>query len=213
MEVLEMNFRTLIQKNGQITKLIDTKKGILLGVILVFSASGCMKQTYKAAPQSHTVFLNSFETPKDTLSWYWSGKYRLTTDTPPGGGSFALEIKGRKALPAGTFISRPLRHGGYFTVECWGKMKNAGGFVQLATISEHEVAETIRIPIFEPEWQFLQSTDTLYCPPNRSLMLSIQAGLDNEGEMVLDLLQVKKVGKAAQPSRQKERNIARRDGL
>lgn len=209
-----MNFRILIQKSRLIMDTIYTRKGILflLGAMLVFPVSGCMKHTRSVASKSHTVFLNSFETPQDTLSWYWSGQYRLTADTPPGGGRFALEIKGQNALPAGTFISRPLRHGGYFTVECWGKMKNAGGFVQLAIISRHEIAETIQIGVFEPEWRFLQSSDTLYCPPNKSLMLSIRAGLDAEGEMVLDLLQVKKVGRAKTPPRPEKRNLARHGG-
>jgi hypothetical protein len=210
-----MEFRIFTQEESFSANLINRNyfAFFLLGALIVFFLPGCLKQTRNSAPKAHTVFLNSFESPEDTLSWYWAGEYRLTTDTPPGGGKFALEIKGRNALPAGTFISRPLRHGGYFIIECWGKMKNAGGFVQLATISEHEVTEAIQILILEPEWKFLQSIDTLYCPPNRSLMLSLQAGLDREGEMVIDLLQVKKVGKIGQSSHKIDRKIARQVGF
>jgi hypothetical protein len=44
-------------------------------------------------------------------------------------------------------------------------------------------------------------------------MLSLQAGLDREGEMVIDLLQVKKVGKIGQSSHKIDRKIARQVGF
>ena len=177
---------------------------IAAALLALLAFSGCMKQTRAVKKSGQTVFLNSFESPRDTLSWYWSGKHRLITDAPPGGGHYALEIKGERALPAASFISQPLRYGGYFTIQCWGKVNDVGGYLQLSTITNHEVGDAIQLHIMNPEWEFLQSSDVLYCPPNQSLMLSVQAGILEDGAVMVDLIQVQKVGKA-------DKRVARTD--
>lgn len=169
---------------------------ILAALLALLILSACMKQTRGGKPSGQTVFLNSFESPRDTLSWYWSGKHRLISDAPPGGGQYALEVKGDRALPAASFISQPLRYGGYFTIQCWGKVNDVGSYLQLSTISDHEVGDAIQLHIMNPEWEFLQSSEVLYCPPNQSLMLSLQAGILKDGAVMVDLIRVQKVGKA-----------------
>lgn len=180
----------------------------MAAVVLV---SGCFNSMHTSKNAGETVFLNSFETPRDTLNWYWSGKYRLISETPPGGGEFALEVQGGSAFPTGSFISSPLRYGGYFVVECWGKVKGVAGYVQLATISNHEVVEAIQAPILEPEWKWVQSGEVLYCPPGKSLMISLQPGQYGQGAMAVDLIEVKKVGKAGEAPGKKDRRIAHRN--
>jgi hypothetical protein len=169
---------------------------LLFTLIAAIFLSGCIKQTHSGKPSGKTVFLNSFETPKDTVQWYWYGEHRLIADAPPGGGRYALEVSGEKSVPVATFISRPLRYGGYFTLQCWGKVNDVGGYVQLSTISDHEVGDAIQLFIMNPEWQHLQSGDVLYCPPNQSLMITVQTGILQDGAVMVDLLQVQKVGKA-----------------
>ncbi|MFQ5584137.1 MAG: hypothetical protein ACE5GL_06865 [Calditrichia bacterium] len=155
-----------------------------------------MKQVIKPKTGGGIVFLNSFESVEDTKSWYWAGDYHLINDTPPGGGQHAVRVEGRNIFPAATFISHPLKYGGYFTIQCWGKVIDKAGYVELSTISDHEVEDAIQVYIFDPEWKFGQSSDTLYCPPEKSLMLSMHAGLQMAGAMAVDLIQVKKVGRA-----------------
>ncbi|MCK6622661.1 MAG: hypothetical protein L6Q94_19400 [Calditrichia bacterium] len=184
---------------------------LILSMAAVVLLSGCFSGMRTSKSPGETVFLNSFETSRDTLSWYWSGKYRLIADTPPGGGALALEVRGGGTFPAGSFISGPLRYGGYFTIECWGKVKGVAGCVQLATIADHEVVEAIRAPILEPEWKRAQSGEALYCPPGKSLMISLQPGQYGEGAMAVDVIEVKKVGKAGEAPGKIDRRITRQD--
>ncbi|MGH1363177.1 MAG: hypothetical protein ACRBF0_06440 [Calditrichia bacterium] len=171
------------------------RSGFFLLLILLVGASSCARQSISSLPaeSGKTVFFNSFEVPGDTKSWYWAGSYRFTKDVPPGGGDSALRIRGIQTLPAASFISKPLRGGGYFTLECWGKNLDIGGTVQLATISNYEITETIQLGIFEEEWEHLESTDTLYVPPNTSLMLTMQAGGPVDGTIFVDNLAIRKV--------------------
>ena len=169
-------------------------------ITLAILRCSCTRQTVKTPvvkkPPVNIVFFNSFEAPKDTISWYWSGKQSFVNDVPPGGGRQSLKVDGDNVLPVGSFISRPLKHGGYFTIECWGKIIDVGGYVELSTIAKHEVAQTVRLNVLEPTWTHLKSQKILYCPPNHSLMMSIKTGFYADGSMLLDLIKVKKVGKA-----------------
>lgn len=171
--------------------------GFILITATLFS---CNRQAVKTPVvrkvPANTVFFNSFEAPKDTANWYWAGKHSFVDDVPPGGGRQALKVNGGNVLPVGSFLSRPLKHGGYFTVECWGKLLDIGGYIELSTIDRHEIAATVRLNVLEPNWTFVQSQDTLYCPPNHSLMMSIKTGILLDGAMLLDMIRIKKVGKA-----------------
>ena len=164
--------------------MLSTKKVFrfaLALILIVVTSSSCARQNISPLPSKtgKTVFFNSFEAPGDTKSWYWAGSYRLTEDVPPGGGDSA--------------IRKPLRGGGYFTLECWGKNLDIGGTVQLATIKNYEITETIQLGIFEEEWEHLESSDTLFVPPNTSLMLTMQAGGPVDGTIFVDNLTIRKV--------------------
>ncbi|GEM_PF-2915719 len=166
--------------------------GMFLLGIWLFLPFGCVSSLHRQ-PSGTTVYVNSFENPQDTLSWYWAGDYRLTHDTPPGGGKNALQINGGSVLPTASFITRPVRNGGYFMIECWGKTLDVGGYVELATISDHEITNTIFVSIVEPEWQHVQSKKILYCPPNSSLMLTMQASALSKGAMLVDMIRIQKI--------------------
>ncbi len=167
---------------------------ILWGGILLFLVNGCAGTKKNEAGQGYRVFYNSFETPQDTTLWYWAGTCQFSADAAPGGGKHALLIKGGKLLPAGSFITQPLKYGGYFTLRFWGKMVDIGGYIELSTIADHEIRESIHVPILESTWMPLTSADTLYCPPNQSLMLTVQAGAMVDGQVLVDMLEVRKVG-------------------
>ena len=166
--------------------------GFLFVSLIIFLFSGCVS-SFNKRPAGVTVYLNSFEAPTDTLSWYWAGSYQLIDDTPPGGGKKALRIRGGNLLPAASFLTQPLRQGGYFVMECWGKTLDVGGYVELATISNHEILNTISLAVIEPQWKLIQSSDTLYCPPSSSLMLTMHASSLKEGTILIDMIHIKKV--------------------
>lgn len=208
---MNVSFTPRARKRRRPSKRQPGSRMLFFSMAAMVLLSGCFTGMHTSKSAGETVFMNSFETPRDTLNWYWSGKYRLIPDTPPGGGELALEVQGGGAFPAGSFISSPLRYGGYFTVECWGKVKGVAGYVQLATIADHEVVETVRAPILEPEWKRAQSGEALYCPPGKSLMISLQPGQYGEGAMAVDVIEVKKVGKAGEAPGKIDRRIARQD--
>lgn len=169
---------------------------VIIGLALMMFWAGCAGSGKQGPRDGYRVFYNSFETPQDTSRWYWAGTCQFSHDAAPGGGTQALLVKGGRLLPAGSFITRPLKYGGYFTIRFWAKMVDVGGYVELSTIADHEVGESIHVPIYEPSWMALRSADTLYCPPNQSLMLTVQAGAMVEGQVLVDMLEVRKVGSA-----------------
>ncbi|HQU71041.1 MAG TPA: hypothetical protein PKV71_17200 [Calditrichia bacterium] len=164
----------------------------LLFIFLLMAACSSARPVQRST-DSKTVFFNSFESAQDTMRWYWNGQRSLVRDTPPEGGITALRIAGKQALPVASFLTRPVAKGGYFMIECWGKMEKTGGFIQLSTVSDHQVSEAIQVEIIEPEWRVLRSGDILFCPPNTSLMLTMQAGTVIEGSMLVDMLRIVKV--------------------
>lgn len=175
--------------------------GILMLALLL---AGCVQQV-RSGKAGNTVLYNSFESAHDTTNWYWTGTHRFSSDVPPGGGGQALEVSGGNIFPIGTFITQPLRYGGYFTLQCWGKIRGNGGYVELATISDHEVSDAIQAEIIEPQWQFVRASDTLYCPPNQSLMLTLQAGMVRDGQILVDMIEIKKIASADNPPPERRR--------
>lgn len=183
-----------------VTAIGENRLSLALVVLVVcLWLSGCTKhieiETPEEIPAAKTVFFNSFESTRDTLSWYWASGCNLTPDVPPGGGTISMRVKGEEGqlLPAASFITRPLSRGGRFLLQCWGKVEDIGGFIQLATVSNYEIRETVEAHILDPEWHFVRSNDTLYCPPNSSLMLTMQAGTAVNGSMLVDMIQIKKI--------------------
>ncbi|MCB0296083.1 MAG: hypothetical protein KDG51_12790 [Calditrichaeota bacterium] len=173
-------------------------------LILLMLLTGCAQQA-RSGKAGSTVLFNSFESARDTTNWYWTGTHSFSSDVPPGGGGQALEVSGGNIFPIGTFITQPLRYGGYFTLQCWGKIRGNGGYVELATISDHEVSDAIQAEIIEPQWQFVRASDTLYCPPNKSLMLTLQAGMVRDGQILVDLIEIKKIASAGNPPPERRR--------
>lgn len=181
---------------------------LILGVFLMMSCSQQLRQ--KAETTKNTVFFNSFESTQDTLRWYWTESPSFSADTPPGGGTRSLKVEGGMMLPSGTFVSQPLRNGGYFTVQCWGKSLDFGGYIELSTVADHDISEAIQAHIVEPEWQPVAADGILYCPPNKSLMLTLHAGMLVEGGILVDMLEVKKVGRANPNAAQDNTSITMR---
>lgn len=169
---------------------------VMLSIAVLSGTFGCSVMPRRSSPPPHPgkpVYINSFESPRDTLRWFWVGKHDFSTDVPPGGGNFALELKGDKLIPSAGFITRPLPRGGYFVIECWGKTVNVGGYIELSAVHDHEIVNSIRINILDYDWRHVQSPDTLYCPPNHSLMFTVQSGVYVDGVLRVDKIIIRKV--------------------
>ena len=183
--------------------------GGLLAGLMLYGCAGVFG-THSGGKDRRTVFFNSFESPRDTLSWFWRSKPHLTHDTPPGGGNSALRINGGKEMPSGGFITRPVKNGGYYTVQCWAKVLSLGGFIVLSAVKEHQVENAIHLNIVEEDWTLISSSDTLYCPPGLQLMLTLQSGVFLDGAILVDNLVIRRVPKSgSKPSRTGSKRLTR----
>ncbi|RMH75791.1 MAG: hypothetical protein D6681_22045 [Calditrichaeota bacterium] len=192
-----------IMQAGALNRMRRWRSGRVLAGLAVVGMVGMLGGMFSACsaslsrPQGRggvTVFFNSFEEPGDTLSWYWVGSPTLAGDVPPGGGAHSLKVLSTGLFPAASFLTRPLRRGGAFVLECWGKSEGTGGYVELTVVRNHEPGDAIQAAIVEPQWRQVASADTLYCPPGSSLMLSIQAGSLMRGSILVDMIRIRRVG-------------------
>ncbi len=145
-----------------------------------------------------TVFFNSFETVSDSAVWFWSGSYKWSEDTPPSGGERALHINGGRVAPVASMVTKPLAEGGHYRLKCWGKSVNIGGFVELASVGEHDINERVTISIISSEWHEIKANDYVYCPPNSKLMLTLNAAAVKDGAVLVDLIRIEKLGELPQ---------------
>jgi hypothetical protein len=145
-----------------------------------------------------TVFFNSFETVSDSAVWFWSGSYKWSPDTPPSGGERSLHINGGRVTPVASMVTKPLAEGGHYRVKCWGKSVNIGGFVELSSVDEHEISESVTLSIINSEWHEIQANDYVYCPPNSKLILTLNAAAVKDGAVLVDLIRIERIGELPQ---------------
>jgi hypothetical protein len=169
-----------------------SRQGLLISVFTgIAMFLGCEKNNI-ISPTPGPVYFNSFEAGKDTVGWRGYGGIIFMQDAPAGGGKQSLQVSGGCIWPHASFVLPAFRHDGYFIVQCWGKNLMIGGGVELNIAGGYD-KPGIGIPIQNPAWTFYASADTLFCPANCKLELTLGAGGIAASAMLVDLIQIIKV--------------------
>ena len=161
----------------------------LLFVYIVFSFS-CSKDEPFDNLNSEVLYSTSFESFSDTVGWGGYCLVSFTDDVPEDGGSQAISIACADIVPHVFFEIGPFAEDSQVIVSCWGKGFGWGGEVSL----QYEDTQ-ISIPIQgeDSEWQYFQSSDTLFCPAGENLTVGLLGGGKIQGRILVDLLEVRKV--------------------
>jgi hypothetical protein len=169
---------------------MSMKRGTLLllfgGVCLL--AGACDSPVVVQEPTGVVVYSNSFESPSDTVGWMRQGSLEFRQDAPPGGGSQSAYISGGCFAPTASFDISPVDEDRYLRLRCWGKGSIEGGFICLEQSSE--LFHGICVDITDSVWTSYEAPDTLFCPRNFPLRLSLTSGGIFFNSMLVDRLEI-----------------------
>lgn len=138
---------------------------------------------------SERIYSNSFEAPIDTVGW--NGWIEFQRDAPPMGGQQSVYISGGCIYPH-AYINLPaVKYDCSLIFQCWGKNLEIGGLVELRLNPEISRCPppSVSISVNDTLWKFYQS-DTLHCPANIPLQLSMSAGGIVPSAILVDLIEI-----------------------
>ncbi len=149
----------------------------------------CENQT-ESNHDNDSFYLNSFESPKDTVNWQGYGAISFRNDAPVNGGEQSLYVSGGCIVPHATVNLNNINNDSYLTIHCWGKNLVFGGTVELNYEDSNNQYHSISISVNDSTWTYYQSMDTLFCPANQVINLEINSGGFVHSAMLIDLLEV-----------------------
>ncbi len=160
---------------------------ILIFFCVVFSGL----QLSLAQQDGVVVYSNSFESPKDTAGMQFYGMMKFSSDVPSGGGKQSLYISGGCIWPHAQAEVGPFEQDGFYILRCWGKDLQIGGGVSIGV--EGNYSRQAYVNVNKKEWTFYQSSEKLFCPAGKKIMLSMGAGGIISSSMLVDKLEVVRV--------------------
>lgn len=187
--------------NGRVrpSQTLSSRPVIIIQVLafgFVIAVTGCTDSdngpccSGSDGPGGTAIYFNSFESPSDTLGWSTYGTVMLADDAAPGGGSRSIHVSGGCTDHSPTLRLGPITDGGHFALRCWAKRRGYVTQPVVMTIAEELDQGMIRIDVTTSEWRAYLPNETLFCPPNRSLLISLAAFGFAGGTLQVDLLEV-----------------------
>lgn len=141
--------------------------------------------------QEQIIYLNSFESPTDTVGWKGEGSYRFENQAAPSCGKQSLFVAGGCIAPHAYWSLPSSKFERRLYIRLWGKKYPAYGGVILASWDPTPIM--IGVQIKDSIWTQYQS-DTLIVPLNRTIQLEISSGGKGiEGGVLVDKLEIVKV--------------------
>ena len=137
------------------------------------------------------IYFNSFEAESDTTGLEDYSSCFFHDDASPGGGKRSLYVSGGCIVPHVILPVPEQSEDGYFQLKCWAKVLVSGGILELSTVASSENSH-IAVIILDKDWEYYQTSDSLYCSANTSMSISLISGGDNPGGMLVDQIQIVK---------------------
>ena len=164
-------------------------------ILLLFTfLSGCKTsdEILNGLYTHDVIYYNSFETKEDTVGIeFFAGKI-TGDDASPGGGKRSLYVSGGCIIPHVVLPIPAQTENGYYQLKCWGKVDIGNGVVVLSTDSSSE-SNYITISILDTNWKYDLTSDSLYCPANTTMKISIISGGKKPGGMLVDQIEIVKI--------------------
>jgi hypothetical protein len=134
------------------------------------------------------LYFNSFESLADTVGWSGYGVRTFSSEAPPGGGNQSLNVSGGCIWPHAFFTLGPSPEDHNVTLRCWGKKLLGGGTVSLRVVGSQ--TKEIRIPVIDSVWTQYHASQSLFCPADQQLEISMGAGGIVAGAMLVDMVEI-----------------------
>ncbi|HUI29834.1 MAG TPA: hypothetical protein VLX91_06420 [Candidatus Acidoferrales bacterium] len=112
---------------------------------------------------------------------------------PSGGGKQSLFVSGGCIVPHAQYKIGKISQDGHYVLRCWGKNLGVGGVVILGGSQNAFEGGGIYINVGDTSWTLYQSADTLFCPADSSLWLTMISGGFVESAMLVDEVRVVKM--------------------
>lgn len=163
---------------------------VLMAICCLF-ASGCSQPTDTGKGTEEAIYSNSFESPADTVGWTGYGAREFRNDVPPNSGKQSLFVSGGCIVPHAAFRIGRIHEESRFILRCWGRNLSNSGVVSLGL--DENPFSGIGVTISDTIWTFYVSSDTLFCPTDSSLWLTMLSGGFIPSAMLVDKVEVVKV--------------------
>ena len=139
------------------------------------------------------VYLNSFESPQDTIGWIGISYSMFVDDPLPAVGEKSLRIGGGCMQPAAYLKFDKTLSGHNYRLDCWGKTGINGGSIVLTTAEVDSLPrQEVSIEILDSVWTHY-SSDIFHCPEDKTLQLDIYVGGIIFSEIYVDYLGIEQV--------------------
>jgi hypothetical protein len=165
------------------------KKFLWSFIILSMTVTSCKKESTENILDQQ-IYFNSFESNSDTNGWNGYA-YSFTNDAPSQGGKRSLAISGGCIIPHAQCTISAQNTDCYLVLKFYGKNLSNGGSVSL-NVNKPGYG-SINYGVSEKDWTIYENHDTLFCPANTSLTLSVIAGGIIYSAILIDMIEIKKV--------------------
>ena len=164
-----------------------------LSMLFSIFISGCSGTKVVDPGYGRIVYSNSFESSADTVGWTGYGTIQFKNDVPPGGGKHSLYVSGACMVPHAQFKIGLMLQGGSYIIRCWGKNLANGGGVFLGVGQNSFEGKGIYVSVSDTNWTLYQTAETLFCPADSSLWITMVSGGIVYSAMLVDEVQVVRV--------------------
>ena len=162
---------------------------LFLVFLIPISILSCEKVNNKES-SSEQIYFNSFESQSDIDGWQGNA-FSFASTASPHGGVKSLKVSGGCVLPHAQYTVDAQSTDCKIFLKLWGKNLSNGGGVSL-WVNKAGYKE-INISISKLDWTLYESQDTIFCPANTSLTLSIVAGGFIGSTVLVDMIEIRKL--------------------
>jgi hypothetical protein len=159
-------------------------------IALMFLYSFLFVSCEKEYDSGHQIYFNSFESLSDTIGWRGYA-FNFAADAPKPGGKKSLAISGGCIFPHAQYTLNSQNTDCYIILKFWGKNLSNGGGVYLG-VNRIGYGE-LGFNVSAKDWTLYESQNSLFCPANTSLTLGVTAGGILGSEILIDMLEIRKV--------------------
>jgi hypothetical protein len=142
-------------------------------------------------PPEEVLYQNSFEANADTVGLYGFGPKSFSGDVPAGGGRRSLCVTGGCTVPHVCCDLLLVDAESRLKLSCWGKMQSRGGRIELSLCTSS--SPVLSITIKDTVWTQYQSAETIVCPKNERLHLSMCTDTTANSSMLVDVVTIVRI--------------------
>ncbi|MFC1529512.1 hypothetical protein ACFL41_00430 [Gemmatimonadota bacterium] len=166
----------------------------LIGLLAVFlgatTVASCDSLLSVREDDDPLIYRSSFETLVSVWAWKGVNGVERSNGACPGGGAYSGYVSGGCEGPHAYLDLPPSKRDRHLIIRFWAKVLELQGHLEFAALNTDQ---HIWITVNDTTWTHYPASDTLFCPANRTLRITMGSGGIEPGAMLVDLMEVETV--------------------